>query len=127
MKRILFALIMAALFFLLLNFIYCNLDAQTFGYRVVFKFTVPYVLSVQSAPIPLGFVLLLIFCSGMVAIALLEAIPSFFKTLELRSKNKKIRQLERELTVVRDLAERVGSQPPPPSSSLASKKDEIIL
>ena len=42
-------------------------------------------------------------------VALLEALPSFFKTLEIRSKNKKIRQLERELSVVRGLQEMSGN------------------
>ena len=106
MKRLIFAVIMAFLFFVLLNFIYCNLDAATFGYKVVFKFSVPYLLSLQSIPIPMGFVMLISFCTGMVAIALLEALPSFFKTLEIRSKNKKIRQLERELAVVRQMSEK---------------------
>jgi uncharacterized integral membrane protein len=106
MKRLLFAVIMALLFFLLLNFIYCNLDAATFGYDIVFKFTIPYVISLQSSPIPMGFVLLITFSAGMVAIALLEALPSLFKTLEIRAKNKRIRQLERELSVVRQISER---------------------
>lgn len=106
MKRLIFAVIMALLFFALLNFIYCNLDDAAFGYRVVFSFTIPYLLAVQSAPIPLGFILLISFCAGMVAIAILEALPSFFKTLEIHSKNKKIRQLERELEAVRQISER---------------------
>ena len=106
MKRLIFAVVMAFLFFVLLNFIYCNLDAATFGYDVVFKFSVPYLFALQSFPIPLGFVILISFCTGMVAIALLEALPSFFKTLEIRSKNKKIRQLERELAVVRQMSEK---------------------
>jgi len=106
MKRFIFAVIMALLFFVLLNFIYCNLDDQVFGYSVVFKFTIPHLLAVQSVPIPMGFCLLISFCVGMVAIAILEALPSFFKTLELRSKNKKIRQLERELAAVRQLSDR---------------------
>ena len=111
MKRLIFAVVMALLFFALLNFIYCNLDAAVFGYKVVFKFTVPYLLAVQSAPLPLGFVLLAAFVCGMVAIALLEALPSFFKTLEIRSKNKRIRQLERELSVVRQFADRDADRP----------------
>lgn len=106
MKRLIFALIMAAMFFVLLNFIYCNLDGATFGYTVSFKFNIPYLLSTKSVPIPMGFVLLISFCAGMIMIALLEALPSLFKTLELRSKNKKIRQLERELSVVRQISER---------------------
>lgn len=97
---------MAVLFFALLNFIYCNLDQNTFSYQVQFKFLVPHLLALQSVPIPLGFCLLIAFCSGMVAIALLEALPSFFKTLELRAKSKKIRQLERELEAVRGMAEK---------------------
>ncbi len=106
MKRLLFAFVMAVLFFSLLNFIYCNLNEQVFGYSLVFRFEIPYLMAVESAPIPVGFVLLITFCAGMMAIALLEALPSFFKSLELRSKNKKIRQLERELEVVRKLSEK---------------------
>jgi uncharacterized integral membrane protein len=106
MRRFIFAVIMAVLFFILLNFIYCNLDSAVFGYQVIFKFTIPSILAIQSVPLPLGFVMLVAFTAGMVAISLLEAFPSFFKTLEIRSKNKKIRQLERELSVVRQLADR---------------------
>lgn len=115
MKRLVFACIMALLFFLLLNFIRCNLDSETFAYPVVFKFTIPHLLSIQSVPIPMGFFLLIAFCGGMVAIELLEALPSFFKTLEIRSKGKKIRQLERELSVARDLAQQ-AREPRPPSN-----------
>ena len=104
MKRLIFAVIMAILFFVMLNFVYCNLDAATFGYQVVFKFDIPHIIALQSVPIHLGFVLLLAFCTGMITIAILEALPSLFKTLEIRSKNKKIRQLERELTLVRQMS-----------------------
>ena len=104
MKRLIFALIMAAFFFAILNFVYCNLDETTFGYTVVFKFNIPYIIALQSVPIPMGFVLLIVFCAGMLTIALLEALPSLFKTLEIRSKNKKIRQLERELALVRQMS-----------------------
>lgn len=113
MKRLMFAVIMALLFFVLLNFIYCNLDAATFTYPVTFKFTIPYLLAVQSIPIPMGFVLLITFCVGMVAIALLEALPSLYKSLEIRSKNKKIRQLERELSAVRQIADKKSDVDPP--------------
>lgn len=111
MKRLLFAVIMALLFFALLNFIYCNLDDATFGYKLVFKFTIPYLILIQSKPIPLGFILLISFCSGMIVIALLEALPSLLKTLEIRSKNKRIRQLERELSVVRQMSDSNPSNP----------------
>ncbi len=104
MKRLIFAVIMAAIFFVLLNFIYCNLNDAAFGYKVVFNFSIPGLFTFRSIPIALGFIILMAFCAGMVAIALLEALPSFYKSLELRSKNKKIRQLERELAVVRKLS-----------------------
>ena len=103
MKRLVFAIIMAFLFFVLLNFIYCNLDDTTFGYAVSFKFNIPYILSLKSVPIPMGFVVLIAFSVGMVTIAILETLPSLYKTIELRSKNKKIRQLEREIAVVRKI------------------------
>lgn len=112
MKRLIFAIIMAILFFILLNFIYCNLDSQTLGYSMVFKFSIPNIIALKSVPIPVGFILLVSFCVGMVAIALLEALPSFFKTLEIRAKNKRIRQLERELTVVRQISEKKREETP---------------
>lgn len=106
MRKLIFAIIMAMIIFVLLNFIYCNLDAGTFGYLVKFKFVIPYLISLQSMPMPLGFVILLAFCSGMIAIAVFEALPSMFKTLQLRAKNKRIRELEREISVLRELSQR---------------------
>lgn len=105
MKRILFSVTLALFFFVLLDFVYFNLDAATFGYQVSFKFSIPHVVDLVSAPLPMGFVLLLAFCSGMIVVSLLEALPSFYKTLELYSKNKKIRQLERELQMARQMVE----------------------
>lgn len=103
MKRLIFALFMTFFIFVLLNFVYCNLGEQAFGYPVVFRFNVPGILALQTSPVPMGFVILLAFCTGMLAIALMEALPAFFKTLELRAQNKRIRQLERELSVVKKM------------------------
>jgi ABC-type long-subunit fatty acid transport system fused permease/ATPase subunit len=105
MRRLIFALIMTAIFFIFLNFIYCNLGAETFGYEMTFKFRIPYLLALESAPIPLGFMLLITFCFGMIAISVLEVLPSFFKAMQIRSKNKRIKELERELTVARQVAD----------------------
>ncbi len=105
MKRFLFSVFLALFFFVLLDFVYFNLDAATFGYQVSFKFSIPHVVDLVSAPLPMGFILLLAFCSGMVVVSLLEALPSFYKSLELYSKNKKIRQLERELQLARQMIE----------------------
>lgn len=106
MKRLIFAIFMTLFVFVLLNFVYCNLGEQAFGNPVVFRFDIPGIIHLQTAVVPMGFVLLLAFCSGMLAIALLEALPAFFKTLELRAQNKRIRQLERELSVVKKLNEK---------------------
>lgn len=114
MKRILFSVILALFFFVLLDFVYFNLDATTFGYQVSFKFTIPHVVELVSAPLPMGFVLLLAFCSGMIVVSLLEALPSFYKSLELYSKNKKIRQLERELHLARQVIEETKVSEVPP-------------
>lgn len=106
MKRLIFSIVIALLVFSILNFVYCNLDAQTFAYPIVFKFRIPLLIpdGFQTIPLPLGFILLVTFCLGMVFIALVEALPSIYKTLELRSRNKKIRELERELKVARELS-----------------------
>lgn len=106
MRRLIFAVIMALLVFALLNFVRCNLNDDAFTYPVVFKFWIPLILpnGFKTVPMPLGFILLVTFCVGMVFVALFEAIPSIYKSMELRAKNKKIRELERELTVARQLA-----------------------
>lgn len=106
MKRLIFSVLMALLVFFILNFVYCNLDDQTFSYPLVFKFSIPLILpdGFQTMPLPLGFILLVTFCVGMVFVALLETLPSIYKTLELRSRNKKIRELERELKVAREMS-----------------------
>jgi hypothetical protein len=109
MKRIVFAATMALLVFVTLNFVYWNLDDATFGYEVVFKFKIPHLLDLRSVPISLGFVLLISFCLGMVAIAVLEALPSLFKTLEIRAKNRRIRHLEKELALAREIAMEKGA------------------
>lgn len=121
MKRLVFAIIMAIFFFVILNFVYCNLDEATLAYNIIFKFRVPYLFNIQSMPMPLGFAILASFSAGMIAIALLEALPSFFKTLEIRAKNKRIRQLEKELTLVRQMldadkkeSQNMEEQPPNP-------------
>jgi len=106
MKRLIFAVVMALIVFGLLNFVYCNLDDKTFSYPIVFKFSVPLIMpnGFQTIPLPLGFILLSIFCFGMVFIALLETLPSVYKSLELRSRNKRIKELERELKVVKEMS-----------------------
>ena len=121
MKKIIFAVIMAFIFFVLLNFVYCNLDNATLAYGVVFKFNVPYLLDLKSMPIPMGFVLLLAFCFGMIALSIFEVLPSLFKTMELRSRNKRIKDLEREVDVLREVADKNDEE------SIKSLSDDLYL
>lgn len=105
MRRLFFACIMAAVLFVLLWFVAQNLNEATLGYDVVFRFSIGPWFARYTAPIPIGFVLIVSFCLGMIAISFFEALPSLYKTLELRAKNKRIRQLERELNLVRQMME----------------------
>ena len=97
MKKVVSALILSILIFIILNFLYCNLNDQVFNYPMTFRFAVPYVLALKSVPVPLGFVVIAAFSLGIVFLALLQAIPSLFKTIAVRSRDRRIRELEKEL------------------------------
>lgn len=101
MKKIFLALLLALFLFVILNFLYCNIDNETFNYPMQFEFTVPYLFSVKSVPIPIGFILITAFCLGILFLAALQAIPALFKTIAVRSRDRRIRELERELEETR--------------------------
>lgn len=122
MRRLLFAVLLALFFLVLVVFVLSNRDDTTFGYEMVFKFHIPYLFASFTKPIPVGFILMIAFCCGMVTTPFLEALPNLYKSLELRAKNKRIRQLERELTLVREMmvSDREGTtaKPERPPTSL---------
>lgn len=101
MRKILSALILSVFIFIILNFLYWNLNDEVFNYPMSFRFNIPYLFSIKSVPVPLGFVVITSFCLGIVFLALLQAIPALFKTIALRSRDRKIRELEKELETVR--------------------------
>lgn len=104
MRRLVFAVVLALFLLVLVVFVLSNADTATFGYPMVFKFTLPPDLyQAHTRPVQVGFVMLIAFCLGMITTPFLEALPSLYKSLELRAKNKRIRQLERELTLVREM------------------------
>lgn len=105
MRKILFAVFLATLLFVILNFLYCNLDPQVFNYPMQFQFNVPYLVNIRSVPIPLGFVLITSFCLGILFLAVLQAIPALVKSIALRSRDRRIRELEKELEEVRKAPE----------------------
>lgn len=105
MRRLIFALLLAMFLLVIVVFVLSNHDAATFGYEITLKFNIPYIFASYTKPIPLWLVTLVVFCIGMITTPFLEALPSLYKSLELRAKNKRIRQLERELTLVRGMSE----------------------
>ena len=113
MRKILSAFVLAVFIFIILNFLYCNLNEQVFNYPMSFRFTIPHILDIVSGPVPLGFVVITAFSLGILFLALLQAIPALFKTIALRSRDRKIRELEKELEETKSI---VKSSPDPDSS-----------
>ena len=97
MKKIIKAIIVATILFIILNFIYCNLNESVFNYKVSFIFTIPHLFTLKSVPIPLGFVLIIVFSLGVIFFAALQAIPALFRTGAIKARDKKIKVLEKEL------------------------------
>ena len=97
MKKILSALFLSIVIFVILNFLYCNLNDAVFNYPMSFRFTIPRIYNGTSVPVPLGFVVITAFCLGILFLALLQAVPAIFKTIAVRSRDRKIRELEKEL------------------------------
>lgn len=101
MRKILFAVFLSFMIFVILNFLYSNLNEGAFNYPMSFRFYIPPDYQLKSAPIPLGFIVISAFCLGMVFLAVLQAIPSIFKTIAIRAKDRRIRELEQELEATR--------------------------
>lgn len=101
MRKILYALFLSLFIFVILNFLYCNLNDEAFNYPMTFRFTVPHIFTLRSVPVQLGFVVITAFCLGIVFLALLQAIPAIFKTIAVRSRDRRIKELEKELEEVK--------------------------
>lgn len=129
MRRLIFAVVLALFLFGLVVFVLSNHNPATFGYDMVFRFHIPYLLDRATKPIPLGYVVMIVFCVGMITTPFLEALPSLYKSLELRAKNKRIRQLERELTLVREMmdAERTAPASAAPSVAMTHVADKPLV
>lgn len=113
MRRILFALFLSALIFIILNFLYCNLNDEVFNYPMTFRFAVPYFGALRSVPVPLGFVVITAFCSGILFLAVLQAVPALFRTIALRSRDRRIRELEKELAETKKMTDAQDSEVTP--------------
>lgn len=112
MRKVFSALFLAVFIFIILNFLYCNLNDAVFNYPMTFRFSIPHVFDIRSAAVPLGFVVITAFSLGILFLALLQAIPALFKTIALRSRDRKIRELEKELSEARQTPQ----APEPPAA-----------
>src|SRR3989338_2476354 len=101
MRKIINASIIAVIFFVILNFIYCNLNEEVFNYEVNFIFSIPHLFTLKSVPLPLGFILILAFSLGVIFLAALQALPALFRTGAMKARDKKIKMLEKELEEAR--------------------------
>ena len=104
MRKVFYALFLSLFIFVILNFLYCNLNDAAFNYPMTFRFSVPHVFEIRSVPVQLGFVVITAFCLGIVFLALLQAIPAVFKTIAVRSRDRRIKELEKELEEMKSAA-----------------------
>jgi hypothetical protein len=104
MRKVLYALFLSFFMFVILIFLYSNLNDAAFNYPMTFRFYVPHVFEMRSLPVQLGFVVITGFCLGIVFLAVLQAIPAFVKTIAVRSRDRRIKELEKELEEMKSAA-----------------------
>ena len=95
--KIISALFLSIVIFIMLNFLYSNLNEEVFNYPMSFRFAIPYLFTLKSEPIPLGFVVITSFSLGIVFLAMLQSIPAIFRSIAVRSRDRRIKELEKEL------------------------------
>ncbi len=98
--KVLFA---AVIIFVIGNFLISNLDNTTLGYPLHFQFKIPPFWIFESVGFPVGFLILAAFCLGMIFAAFIGAVSVFYRSREIKSKNRTIRELEREIEEMRSL------------------------
>ena len=111
--RLLKVLFLAIILFVVLNFLLSNLDSQTLGYKIQFNFNLPPFRYFQSSEIPVGSLLLVSFCLGMVFAAFSGAVSLFYRSREIKAKNRTIRELEKEIEEMRALYSSSYQKNPP--------------
>lgn len=93
----------AVIIFIIGNFLISNLDNKTLGYPLHFQFNIPPFWAFESVGFPVGFLILLSFCLGMIFAAFIGAVSVFYRSREIKSKNRTIRELEREIEELRSI------------------------
>lgn len=101
--RFIKVLVGAIIIFIIGNFLISNLDNKTLGYPLHFQFVIPPFWAYESVGFPVGFLILATFCLGMIFAAFIGAVSIFHRSRELKSKNRTIRELEKEIEELRSL------------------------
>lgn len=99
--RFIKVLLGAVIIFVIGNFLISNLDNTTLGYPLHFQFKIPPFWTFESVGFPVGFLILLAFCLGMIFAAFIGAVSVFYRSREIKAKNRTIRELEREIEELR--------------------------
>lgn len=121
MKKILNAIFLALVLFIILNFLYSNMTAESLGYPMVFRFKIPGLFTLRSVEMPLGFVLIVSFSLGLLFLAFLQAIPAMFRDRDSKRQQKRIKELEKEVHLMAECAEaKKKAQAQPEERSLIS-------
>ncbi len=118
----------AAIIFVIGNFLISNLDNTTLGYPLHFQFKIPPFWAFESVGFPVGFLILAAFCLGMIFAAFIGAVSVFYRSREIKSKNRTIRELEREIEEMRSLysaQRREQAESAEPASSMETEETKI--
>ncbi|MBF0491376.1 MAG: LapA family protein [Deltaproteobacteria bacterium] len=103
MLRFLKIIFLALIIFVLGDFLYYNSNSQALSYNIQFRLFIPPRYFLESSAIPVGLLLLSSFCLGMVFAAFNGAISIFYRSREIKAKNRTIRELEKEIEEMRTL------------------------
>jgi len=97
MKKIINAILLALLIFILLNFIYSNMTPELLAYPMRFRFKLPGLFTLRSVAMPLGYVICLAFSAGIIFLAFIQALPELFRRKDHKRQEKRIKDLEDQL------------------------------
>ncbi len=121
--RILKIILAAFLIFIVFNFLLTNFGPEALGYKIKFQFHIPPFLYLESTALPVGILVLISFCLGMIFAAFMGAVSLFYRSKEIKAKNRTIRELEKEIEELRSLY--VNEQDKSPTSQPFSDRDDF--
>lgn len=124
-NAILLAIILFIFLFIILNFLYSNMTTEALGYPIVFRFKIPGYMTLRSVEMPIGFVLIASFSAGILFLAFLQALPVIFRGRDSRRQQKRIKMLEKEISLISQVAEAKSKKAEVGSGELEDKDQEL--